>query len=176
MTEQLVLPDSFWTYIGFQLPATQVDELRIALKHSDQRYGYGGWYRAEWSVCSYIMERNDRSSLVRVLTDNTVDFVQFADDDKCVGICTLTGCITRVTNRHNEGFERTPTVDLRFVSDCGLVCWCSVTDQWYLKIGRSLMQSAAVNLMSIPPRRYWFDSSRLSSFLFFVSTGSTKSN
>lgn len=92
---ELVFPDSFWTYIAFQLPPTEVDELRIAIKHPHQRCH--GWLPVEWSSSSYTMERKDGSSLFRVFTHVTRNFVQFADDDKCIGICNVTGRITRLT-------------------------------------------------------------------------------
>lgn len=95
---ELVFPDSFWVYVGFQIPSAQVAELRVAI-NDRPRHGYGGWLRNEWDPFSYLIERQDGSSIVKIYTDGT-PMVQFADDDKCVGICTLTGRITRLTRAH----------------------------------------------------------------------------
>ncbi len=113
-----VLPDSFWTYIGFQLPSDQVNDLRVALSRPGQNYG--GWYRQEWSVNSCLMTRGDIDDVVMI--DGQSDFVKFADDDKCVVIDSRTGCIAAINRGKRTVYGG--CINVRFILQRGMRRWC----------------------------------------------------
>lgn len=92
-----VLPNSFWTYLGFQIPASQVDELRIAFQHPGQRYD--AWRLDRYGTGSHVVFRRDDESC-RVEISTTGRLVHCTDTDKNVCFCLQTGRIVAI-NRYS---------------------------------------------------------------------------
>lgn len=63
-----VLPESFWTYLAFQLPSDQVDDLRAALNYPGQRFR--GWYR-QLVVCNGHAPRDHHRSAACIASRTT---------------------------------------------------------------------------------------------------------
>lgn len=111
----LVLPESFWTYLGFQIPSSQVDELRIAQYH----HRYGVWRRTEWSDGLYMTLRRDDESC-RVEVSKIRSSVSWTDVDKNVQFCLQTGriaAIVRYSSRKRRYFG------IRAVLTRAMGCW-----------------------------------------------------
>ncbi len=93
-SQRPVLPESFWTYLGFQIPSSQVDELRIAL-HGPGQYRYGVWRRSEWSDGLYMILRRD-DELCWGNVSKIGSLVSWTDVDKEVQFCLQTGHVTAI--------------------------------------------------------------------------------
>lgn len=94
-TTDVVLPDSIWTYIGFQIPASQVDELRILL-HGPNQYRYGEWRRTDSSETwvNTTLQRDDESC--RIWISKRGSSVSWKHVDKDVQFCLETGLVLSI--------------------------------------------------------------------------------
>lgn len=93
-TTDVVLPDSIWTFIGFQIPASQVDELRIAVRGPNESR-YGAWRRTESSNwVNTTLRRDDESCRIEISKRGNLVF--WKDVDKDVQFCLETGLILSI--------------------------------------------------------------------------------